>query len=348
MNRLTQGATRAADAMNLKGPTLVVDQRRARRNLQRMIDKARAAGVKFRPHFKTHQSTAVGQWFRDAGVTAITVSNLDMARRFADDGWRDITLAFPFNPRELDDARALAATIDLGLLVDSPAHLDLLADDAFRLWLKIDTGYGRSGVPWHDESMLRKFAGSVCGILTHSGHTYHAANPEQILSIHEQSLARMAAAKSVLGNILVSVGDTPSCTLADAFPGVDELRPGNFIFNDLMQLGVCAEADLAAGLLCPVVGTRPEQGQIVIHGGAVHVSKESLADGTYGICATLDADGFGALHRDARLVSISQEHGILEVGETAAREIGIGEMVLVMPVHSCLTCNLFAGRAVLL
>ena len=85
--------------MKLSGtPTLLLDERRCRRNIAVMSIRAKRRGVRFRPHFKTHQSRAVGQWFRDEGVSAITVSSLAMARYFSGAGWREITVAFPFNP----------------------------------------------------------------------------------------------------------------------------------------------------------------------------------------------------------------------------------------------------------
>ena len=63
-----------------------------------MVDRAAAADVDFRPHFKTHRSREVGRWFRDFGVAAITVSSVDMAQYFSNDGWDDITIAFPAVP----------------------------------------------------------------------------------------------------------------------------------------------------------------------------------------------------------------------------------------------------------
>ena len=81
-------------------PTLLLDVVRARRNIARMADKARRNGVRFRPHFKTHQSAAIGAWFRAEGVACITVSSVTMARYFADQGWQDITIVFPVNVRE--------------------------------------------------------------------------------------------------------------------------------------------------------------------------------------------------------------------------------------------------------
>ena len=116
-------------------PTMLLDERRARRNIAAMAEKARRSGVRFRPHFKTHQSAAVGEWFRAEGVAAITASSLDMALYFADHGWRDIMVAFPANIREMTKINDLAARVRLHLLVDSPATVA-----AMRLWLTAPVG----------------------------------------------------------------------------------------------------------------------------------------------------------------------------------------------------------------
>jgi len=78
-------------------PTLLLDEERARRNVERMAVKAGRSGVLFRPHFKTHQSAQIGGWFRERGVSKITVSSVKMAEYFAGQGWDDITIAFPAN-----------------------------------------------------------------------------------------------------------------------------------------------------------------------------------------------------------------------------------------------------------
>src|SRR6476620_10300974 len=83
-------------------PTLLLDEARCRRNIERMASKARRSNVRFRPHFKTHQSAQIGEWFREAGVNAITVSSVKMAEYFASHGWDDITIAFPANWREIE------------------------------------------------------------------------------------------------------------------------------------------------------------------------------------------------------------------------------------------------------
>ncbi|MBR9974865.1 MAG: alanine racemase, partial [Bacteroidetes bacterium] len=161
-------------------PTLLLDESVARRNIERMCSKAERHGLRFRPHFKTHQSRRVGEWFRDEGVRAITVSSVRMARYFADDGWDDITIAFPVNLREAVDIRLLAARVSLGVLVEAPlvAHrLDALLDSELRTWIKVDTGHGRTGIPAGDTESLVATARAVAasrhlkleGLLTHGG-----------------------------------------------------------------------------------------------------------------------------------------------------------------------------------
>ena len=78
-------------------PTMVLNEEICKSNIARMAQKAKAAGVTFRPHFKTHQSREIGEWFRASGVEKITVSSLNMAMKFAEWGWNDITVIFPIN-----------------------------------------------------------------------------------------------------------------------------------------------------------------------------------------------------------------------------------------------------------
>ena len=114
----------------IKAPTLLLDKNRAQANLRRMAAKAAAQKVRFRPHFKTHQSAEIGEWFRAEGVTAITVSSMRMAAYFAAHGWEDILVAFPVNLREIEEIRTLSEQVHLGLLVESPESVERLAADS--------------------------------------------------------------------------------------------------------------------------------------------------------------------------------------------------------------------------
>ncbi len=341
-------------------PEVTVNRERVLANINTMMAKAKLSRVKLRPHFKTHQSREVGRWFKEAGVTGITVSSVQMAEKFAADGWKDITIAVLTNLREWERTVDLSRRVDIGILVDSPAVVDALPDvQSFqgRVWLKIDTGYGRTGIIWNDIKRIEKTVKAIqnrgmqfVGILTHSGHTYKATSVGQIKEIYRQTVERMGEVKEMLisstgiKDCLISIGDTPSVSVMEELYGTDEVRPGNFVFYDLMQysLGVCGERALAVTVACPVIGVYPEENKLVLYGGAVHLSKEFLTDDKgnkiFGYLAKNKEDG-KSVDRNAPVVSLSQEHGIVSTSD-AARYKAV-DIVHVFPVHSCLTCNLY-------
>lgn len=349
------------DKLNIQKPTLLLDSQRARANIKRMAERARRSGVRFRPHFKTHQSAQIGDWFREVGVGAITVSSVEMALYFAQHGWSDITIAFPANILEIDSINRLAGQIKLGLLVESEETVDFLAQrlaSTADIWLKVDTGYGRTGVAWSEFGRFAALAQqikaaprlSLCGLLTHAGHTYKARSRPEIEAIYRDTLTRLQAVREQLvtagcGPIELSSGDTPSCSVVDDLSGVDEIRPGNFVFYDLMQLQVdaCGEDDIAAAVACPVVAKHPAQQKLVIYGGAVHLSKEAIvaAGGRplFGYVAPLTAAGWGPRFERAYVVSLSQEHGLIQADADTISRFNVGDLLAVLPVHACLTVD---------
>ncbi len=348
--------------LNIQKPTLLLDPQRARANIERMAEKARRSGVRFRPHFKTHQSAHIGDWFREVGVEAITVSSVEMALYFAQHGWSDITIAFPANILEIDSINRLAEQIRLGLLVESEETVDFLAQNltsTVDIWLKVDAGYGRTGVAWSDFDRFAALAQRVKaaprlalrGLLTHAGHTYRAKSKAEIEAIYRETVTRLQVIREKLaaagfGPVELSSGDTPGCSVIDDLSGVDEIRPGNFVFYDLMQLqlGACRETDIAAAVACPVVAKHPAERKLVIYGGAVHLSKEAIvaADGRplFGTVAPLTAAGWGPVFEQAHVISLSQEHGLIQADVATINRLNVGDLVAVLPVHACLTVDL--------
>lgn len=350
---------------SVHSPVPLIDSMRIHRNIRAMATRAKKAGVRFRPHFKTHQSAAIGEWFREAGISGITVSSVAMARYFAKNAWTDITLAFPFNVRELKELNQLDNLTDIQLMVDHPDTVIALAAGVtkqHRIFIKVDTGYHRTGVSWKCPEEILTLAHQIesasiltfAGILTHAGHSYTSPGPKQVKAVFQETADRMNDVRTFLRengiqNCVISIGDTPSCSVADNFEGVDEIRPGNFVFYDLMQLllGVCDENCLALALLCPVTGIYPERNEIVVLGGAVHFSKEKLKDSDgkilYGYGITSISEGFGPINRDVRLIGLSQEHGIVQAPADIIRKTRIGDIISIVPIHSCLTADLYGG-----
>jgi len=314
-----------------------------------------------RPHFKTHQSAEIGEWFRIRGVDAITVSSVDMAEYFVDNGWGDITIAFPVNPRQLRRLNKLAERAQISVLVESAEIVQLIDDELsekVHVWLKIDAGYHRTGIPWDDFNCVERTAFAVIqsdhlllqGILTHSGHTYHTRSAEDIEAIYIQVLDRMKQVRHRLDlnniNVSISVGDTPGCSIVEDLGEVDEIRPGNFVFFDLSQLvfGSCQVEDIAVAVACPVVSIHPDRNQIIVYGGAIHLSKELLpgakSKDVYGKIVSAGLEGWTTIDEGNEIISLSQEHGIVQATDGLIGRTKVGDVLLVLPVHSCLTANL--------
>lgn len=346
--------------MNITVPTLLVDKRKCQANIKFMSDKAKESGLIFRPHFKTHQSHEVGRWYREFGVSKITVSSLRMAEYFAGDGWNDITVAFPVNILETDRINSLAEKITLNILITSKDTVEILNKELnhkVNFFIKIDSGTHRTGI----EAKNRKEIDEILtenknsnnlvfkGFLAHSGHTYKAKSVGEIQKIHNKELEILNELKvsyeKDYPDIIISVGDTPSCSLTNNFRGVDEIRPGNFAFYDLQQekIGSCTLDKIAVAMACPVVSKNKDRKEILIYGGGIHFSKDYFTlengDAAFGYTVKLNDSGWGLPDKKSFVKALSQEHGIVKASDELFNNTNIGDVIGVLPAHSCMTVN---------
>ena len=188
----------------------------------------------------------------------------------------------------------LAAQVRLQLLIESEATahiLDRRLASPVGAWIEVDAGSGRSGVPWDSAGTLHAVANTITsstllrlqGLLTHAGNSYAARSLQDVAAIHTETITRMQRMRNWLMEygflgLEISIGDTPACSMLEEWGDVDEARPGNFVFYDLTQMtiGSCSAEDVGFVVACPVVAVHPERNEIVLYGGAVHLSKEML------------------------------------------------------------------------
>lgn len=340
-------------------PALLLDETKCRRNIRNMTEKAKSSGVIFRPHFKTHQSVTIGKWFREEGVSFITVSSVTMAKHFAFNGWNDITIAFPVNLRELGEIGILADKTRLNILVsgwEQTKYLIQHSSSELGCFIKINTGLNRSGVDWDDYDQIERMINLVNkspnirikGFLTHSGHTYKASTVNEIADIYHDTLNKLTSLRSRYSSsdIIISTGDTPSCSVINDFKGFDEIRPGNFVFYDLTQisLGSCKPDQVAIAVACPVVEKNHKRKEIIVYGGGVHLSKETLklSDGrtVFGEVVIIDDNGWKFPDERCFVKSLSQEHGVIASTDELMKNSEVGGLIGIIPVHSCMTADL--------
>ncbi len=282
-----------------------------------------------------------------------------MAEYFAGVGWDDITIAFPFVPQWAEAVNRLAKDISVNITFSSAQNLLAsynLINEFVGVFIEVDVGYGRTGVQPENTREIALMLNLIKtnekftfkGFLVHAGQSYGASGKEQVLKIHNRALTQLIKLKSFwkeqYPNLVVSYGDTPTCSIADEFWGVDEIRPGNFIFYDVMQskIGSCKPSQIAVALICPVVDSAHEQGKIVVHGGAVHLSKERIKlDGAdcYGLVCRFDGKTWSEPIPGAMVTALSQEHGTISYVENSLNTIKPGELLAILPIHSCLTVD---------
>src|SRR6185369_471492 len=257
----------------LKTPALVLDVAKVKRNAERMSRRTRQFGVDLRPHIKTHKCIEVARIQTEGHSGAVTVSTLAEARAFAAHGFSTITYAIPIEPGKFAEAIVLSRDCNLSLITDNlevPDKLNAAAKKEnvnLNVFLKVDSGYHRVGVePTTGEALEipRRISDAsnltFGGILTHAGHSYQCNSKEELLALarHERDLMAdfgNKLRKEVTDVPIVSVGSTPTITTVDHLEGVNEARPGNYIFFDAFQakLGSCRLEDCALTVLASVV-----------------------------------------------------------------------------------------------
>lgn len=343
--------------MDIRTPTLLIDKEKCLSNMDMMLQKAKASNAELRPHFKTHFSAEIGNWYRSKGVKKCTVSSVSMATYFAENGWDDIMIAFPYNPLEVSDISRLAASINLNILIESESslvHAIENIDNKLGFFIKVDIGTHRTGIdPRNTEliqSLIDKSSENIVfqGFLAHAGHTYGCKDLDSIQWIFDGSVKTLTQLQENHGGI-ISYGDTPSCSLMNDFSFCDEMRPGNFVFYDWMQqeIGSCTTDQIAVCLACPVVAIHSDRNEVVIYGGGVHLSKDLIIEKDllgkdqkcFGKMVTLQEEGWNT-EVMGNVVRLSQEHGIIKMSDKELARVKVGDVIGVIPVHSCLTADL--------
>lgn len=356
----------------LETPCAILDRAKLEANCAAMRERAKRLGVALRPHLKTSKSADVALIATGGARERVTVSTLQEAEYFAENGFDDILYAVPIAPDKIARAARLNERLEKGLLVavDSAAGANAIAERTadmskpIGVVIEIDCGDRRSGLSADDPELdeaLRILAAAPGaaprGVFTHAGHSYGAVGAEAIRAIaREERNAAVAAAERLRAAgadcDIVSIGSTPTATFADDLAGVTEMRPGCYVFQDLDQAarGVCGVNDIALAVLATVISHKRNPDRLITDTGGLAMSKDLGANdrwphARYGLIA--DAETGEPLDGLA-LSAVSQEHGVIAIDdpEWFAR-LPLGARLRVLPNHACFTAAAYDEYAVL-
>jgi D-serine deaminase-like pyridoxal phosphate-dependent protein len=343
---------------DLPTPALILDRAILDRNLKRMSERLQSAGVVLRPHLKTAKSIEIGRRAVAGHDGRITVSTLAEARYFAKGGFTDILYGVGVVPSKLAAVTELRRQgVNLRVVTDNIVVARAIAvaaareGDTFSVFIEIDSGGGRAGLPYPELPGLLEIAHvlhaapgvELAGVMTHAGHSYHQNTPDGIVAVAEQERQAVVGAAEKLRAAglpcpIVSAGSTPTAVHSRDFTGITEMRPGVYVFNDLDQefIGSCSAGDLALSVLASVIGHYPHRNQVLVDAGALALSKDISAQEfkpSVGYGTIVDAPA-----KDMAVVACSQEHGFVGAdGPIPFGNLPVGARVRILPNHACIT-----------
>jgi len=333
-------------------PSLVLDIGIFKGNVKELLEICNANGVSLQPHAKTHRTPQLGLLQQELGCDGLCVAKLGEAEGFAKAGIKKITVAYPIlGSNKVERARALATSIDLTLAVDSVIGAESIGkvfaqySQVCPVLLIIDSGLSRDGALPENAPNIAKAINEVpgvkvVGIMTHEGVVYGASDRDSMIAGAKQTSEMMvnvgnAITKAGVDISRVSMGSSASARVAATVPGVNQIRPGIFAFNDLGQiaLGNATFETCAVRVLSTIV-SRPTPDTAVIDAGSKSLSADLLPAkehrGKY--------PGHGLIIGKTGWIieRLSEEHGMLKwIGEGSPPDMNIGEQIQIIPNHVC-------------
>lgn len=335
-------------------PYVVINERKLKSNIKRMSDLANSKHIKLRPHIKTHKISDIAKLQINHGAVGITVAKISEAKAMMEHGISDIFIAYPIvTAYKAEEVCLLNEKLDnLILTVDSLEGANVLNKAAekhnqvLQVRLEIDTGLKRTGVVLKDSVELAKQINEMKylklqGIFTFKGAVYQGQSTKDIEAAGTEEgetmvgIVRLIKAEGIdLEDI--SVGSTPSAQSVANVNGITEIRPGTYVFNDMMQvsLDVCNIEQCAAHVVTTVV-SKPTPEQLVVDGGS-----KTFATDVQPNVSPLFLSGFGQIkgHPDTIFSHMNEEHGMIKLN--GDEDLSIGDEIHIIPNHICSTVNL--------
>lgn len=331
---------------DLDTPALLIDLEIMERNLRRAADYARASGLRLRPHTKTHKVPAIGRKQLDSGAVGLTVAKVGEAEVMLNAEPPDLLVAYPVIGRaKLERLMQVARKTQVTVALDSLVAARQLSEAAREAHVEIgvlaevDAGLNRVGVsPGPELLELARGIRSLPslrfeGIDFYPGHIRRPGEKVEELSRLIQSILADFRAEGIEAHV-VSGGSTPSLFHSHRVAGLNEIRPGTYVYNDLNTVrgGACGLEDCAASILVTVVSTaRP--GQLIVDGGSKTFSSDTSADSSDPTFGRVMEDPGCAFHK------MNEEHGFIDI-RRSERGFGVGDRVRIIPNHVCVAVNL--------
>jgi 3-hydroxy-D-aspartate aldolase len=315
-----------------------------------MADAAAAAGVRLRPHAKTHKSSIIARLQMQHGAVGVCCQKVSEAEALIEDGIPDVLVSNEIAGRaKIERLAALAKRARIAVCVDDSDNVDEIAaaaekfDVTIPVLVEIDVGGNRCGVIPGEPALRLAAKIARSNLLRFGGLQAYHGSAQHLRTYDERrgAIARTIDLTKQTVDLLKREG--LECeTVGGAGTGTFELEAASGVFNEL-QAGsyIFMDADYArnpkangsgndqfehALFVLATVMSRPSDARAIVDAGHKSASVDS---------------GPPEPFRRPGLVYCrpSDEHGVLvsEGGQLPRR----GEKILLVPGHCDPTVNLY-------
>lgn len=322
---------------SIPSPSVLVDLDVAQSNIEAFQRHADAAGLRVRPHIKTHKMPLLAKREIAAGAVGITCQKISEARAvIAEGGIDDVLLAYNIvGSDKLADLLDLAGDVRLTVVADNATVVDGLArtfaDPGAPLGVMVecDTGAARCGVPTPAEAVtVARRVEATPGLSFAGLMTYPPPGQEGAVAAWLTEAAHRCEAAGLQVPV-ISTGGTPGMWHAAALDWPTEYRIGTYVYNDrsLAARGVCDWADCALSVLTTVVSV-PVPDRAIIDAGSKVLTSDLLG---------LSGHGHVLGRPDISIPALSEEHGTLTADDIG---LSVGDRLRIVPNHACVVANM--------
>ncbi|MEA4824471.1 MAG: alanine racemase [Clostridiaceae bacterium] len=340
------------EKQELGTPAILLDLDILGRNLRRYQDACDRYGKQLWPMVKTHKSLEIARMQADMGAKGFLCGTLDECEALCGAGFHRMMYAYPVaGETAILRVIALAARCEFLIRLDCMDAVPQLHAAAQKIGVTVgytiivDSGFHRFGIaPECAADFARQMepysAMRLRGISTHPGQVYGAAHTQEIAACAEAERTALKTAAEGLRRAgyapeLVTTGATPTFVYAVEDAGIDVYHPGNYVFNDCIQIsnGTASEDDCALTVLATVISHNAAE-QFLCDAGAKCLGLDRGAHGNASI------PGYGRVkgHPELLVAALSEEVGKLTVtGET---KLQVGDRIEIIPNHACSVANL--------
>lgn len=337
----------------LNTPSFLVDLTKMEKNISQIANLCKLKGKKLYPMIKTHKSSQIAKLQSDYGVDGFLVGTIDEAEMLVENGHQNIIFAYPIMCK-VNFARVLDLTkrAKITLAIDS-AEAAQSADeiiktsklDSIDYLIIVDCGLHRFGVIPNKVAELAAEISkydSLClkGISTHPGHVYGKTNMSGVREVAKTELQLLQIAKNNLEKNgfeveTVATGSTPTVFFEADSNVITDLRPGNYVFYDAIQiaLGVVEEIECSFSVLASIV-SHPKEDLFIIDAGSKCLG---LDTGAHGVSLL---NGYGVVKGHPELIVEGLSEEVAKVKIKNYTNLKVGDKIQIIPNHACASANM--------